>query len=147
MIAVIALGLLAMLACLALQVLASVFAARYFAQASKQPLGPKPLRGIFLQFSTLMIVLMIGNIVQVAFWASLYKLLGAFPDFETAMYFSGVTFTSLGYGEVLLEGRMRLLGPLQAANGLMMFGITTALFISAVQQVTAKWIAEQSTRA
>jgi hypothetical protein len=147
MIAVIALGLLAMLACLALQVLASVFAARYFAQASKQPLGPKPLRGIFLQFSTLMMVLMIGNIVQVAFWASLYKLLGAFPDFETAMYFSGVTFTSLGYGEVLLEGRMRLLGPLQAANGLMMFGITTALFISAVQQVTAKWIAEQSTRA
>ena len=146
MIAVITLGLLAMLACLALQVLASVFAARYFAQASKQPLGPKPLRGIFLQFSILMIVLMIGNIVQVAFWALLYRLLGAFPDFETAMYFSGVTFTSLGYGEVLLEGRMRLLGPLQAANGLMMFGITTALFISAVQQVTAKWIAAQSAR-
>ena len=45
MIAVIALGLLAMLACLALQVLAGVFAARYFAQASRQPLGPKPLSG------------------------------------------------------------------------------------------------------
>ena len=145
MIAVIALGLL-MWACLALQVLASVFAARYFAQASKKPFGPKPLRGIFLQFSILMIVLMIGNIVQVAFWALLYRLLGAIADFETAMYFSGVTFTSLGYGEVLLEGRMRLLGPLQAANGLMMFGITTALFISAVQQVTAKWIAAQSAR-
>ncbi|WP_419694449.1 ion channel [Mesorhizobium muleiense] len=147
MIAVVTLGLLAMLACLALQVLASVFAARYFAQASKQPLGPKPLRGIFLQFSILMVVLMIGNIVQVAFWALLYKLLGAFEDFETAMYFSGVTFTSLGYGDIVLDGRMRLLGPLQAANGLMMFGITTALFISAVQQVTAKWIAAQSTRA
>ena len=146
MIAVIALGLLAMLACLALQVLASVFAARYFAQASQRPLGPKPLRGIFLQFSILMMVLMIGNIVQVAFWALLYRLLGAFEDFETAMYFSGVTFTSLGYGDVVLDGRMRLLGPLQAANGLMMFGITTALFIAAVQQVTAKWIAGQSTR-
>jgi hypothetical protein len=146
MIAVITLGMLAMLACLALQVLASVFAARYFAQASKQPLGPKPLREIYLQFSILMIMLMIGNIVQVAFWALCYRLLGAFPDFETAMYFSGVTFTSLGYGEVLLEGRIRLLGPLQAANGLMMFGITTALFISAVQQTTAKWIAAQSAR-
>ena len=146
MIAVIALGLLAMLACLALQVLASVFAARYFAQASKQPLGPKPLRGIFLQFSILMVVLMIGNIVQVAFWALLYKLLGAFEDFETAMYFSGVTFTSLGYGDIVLDGRMRLLGPLQAANGLMMFGITTALFVSAVQQVTAKWTAAKSAR-
>ena len=144
MIIVIFVGLLVMLACLALQVLASVLAARYFAQASKQPLGPKPLRGIFIQFSVLMIVLMIGNIVQVAIWGLLYKSLGAFEDFETAMYFSGVTFTSLGYGEVLLEGRMRLLGPLQAANGLMMFGISTALFISAIQQVTAKWIAAQS---
>ena len=66
MITVIVFGLLAMSACLALQVLASVFAAHYFAQASKQPFGPKPLRGIFLQFSILMIVLMIGNIVQVA---------------------------------------------------------------------------------
>lgn len=146
MITVIALGLLAMLACLALQVLASVFAARYFAQTSRQPLGPKPLRRIFLQFSILMLVLMIGNIVQVAFWALLYRLLGAFEDFETAMYFSGVTFTSLGYGDVVLDGRMRLLGPLQAANGLMMFGITTALFISVIQQVTAKWIAAQSAR-
>jgi len=62
------------------------------------------------------------------------------------MYFSGVTFTSLGYGDVVLDGRMRLLGPLQAANGLMMFGITTAIFISAVQQTTAKWIAPQSPR-
>jgi len=140
-IAVIALGLLAMSACLALQALASVLAARYFARASRQPLGPKPWWGIFLQFSILMIVLMIGNIVQVAFWALLYSTLGAFEDFETAMYFSGVTFTSLGYGDVVLDGRMRLLGPLQAANGLMMFGITTALFIAAVQQVTAKWTA------
>jgi hypothetical protein len=146
MIAVIALGMLAMLVCLALQVLASAFAARYFARASRQPLGPKPWRRIFLQFSILLIMLMIGNIVQVAVWASLYRMLGAFPDFETAMYFSGVTFTSLGYGDVVLDGRMRLLGPLQAGNGLMMFGITTALFISAIQQTTAKWIAAQPVR-
>ena len=93
-----------------------------------------------------MIVLMLGNIVQVAFWALLYSALGAFEDFETAVYFSGVTFTSLGYGDVVLDGRMRLLAPLQAANGLMMFGITTALFIAAVQQAIAKWTAAQSAR-
>ena len=62
------------------------------------------------------------------------------------MYFSGVTFTSLGYGDVLLKDEMRLLGPLQAANGLMMFGITTALFITAAQQVIAKWNASQPDR-
>ena len=127
-----------MSACLALQALASVLAARHFARAGKRPLGPKPWRAIFLEFSILMIVLMLGNIVQVVFWALLYSALGAFEDFETAVYFSGVTFTSLGYGDVVLSGRMRLLAPLQAANGLMMFGITTALFIAAVQHAIGK---------
>jgi hypothetical protein len=147
MITVLVVGLLAMSVCVALQALASMLAARYFARATKQPLGPKPWRSIFLQFSILMIVLMIGNIVQVAFWALLYRSLGAFEDFETAVYFSGVTFTSLGYGDVVLSGRMRLLAPLQAANGLMMFGVTTALFIAAVQHATAKWTAAHPARA
>jgi hypothetical protein len=146
-ITVLVVGLLAMSACLALQALASVLAVRYFARATRQPLGPHPWRAIFLQISILMIVLMIGNIVQVAFWALLYSLLGAFEDFETAVYFSGVTFTSLGYGDVVLDGRMRLLAPLQAANGLMMFGITTALFIAAVQHAIGKWTAAPPARA
>ena len=142
MILVISVGLLAMLACLGLQALASAVAARYFAQTAKSPLGSKPWRAIFQQMATLMIVLMLGNIVQIAFWAALYRVFGGFDDFETAVYFSGVTFTSLGYGDVVLTGRLRLLAPLQAANGLMMFGITTALFIAAVQQAIAKWTEE-----
>lgn len=146
MISAIVLGLLAMLVCLALQVLAAIFAVRYFAQIPKKPLGLRPWKETFLPFSILMIGLMMGNIIQVAFWALLYRLLGAFADFETAMYFSGVTFTSLGYGDVVLDGRMRLLGPLQAANGLMMFGITTALSIAAAQQVTTKWVAAQAAK-
>ncbi|CAN7464235.1 potassium channel family protein [Rhizobium leguminosarum] len=145
MIKVIGLGLLAMAICLALQALASVLAARYFAHARTQPVGRKPWRMTFVRFSVLMIVLMLGNILQVAFWALLYRVLGAFEDFETAMYFSGVTFTSLGYGDVVLDGRIRLLGPLQAANGLMMFGITTALFFSAIQQAMGKLVAANQT--
>jgi hypothetical protein len=66
-IALLALGLLAMSGCLAPQALASVLAARFFAWAVKQPLGRKPLRATFLQFAMLMIVLMLGNIVQVGF--------------------------------------------------------------------------------
>ncbi|CAK08628.1 potassium channel protein [Rhizobium leguminosarum] len=145
MIKVIGLGLLAMAICLGLQALASVLAARYFSHARTQPVGRNPWRTVFVQFSVLMIVLMLGNIFQVAFWALLYRVLGAFEDFETAMYFSGVTFTSLGYGDVVLEGRIRLLAPLQAANGLMMFGITTALFFSAIQQAMGKLAAANQT--
>ena len=143
MIALLAFGLAAMTACLAIQVLASLGAVLYFAGVAQRPLGPKPRRAILLLFSALMIVLMLGNILQVAFWAVCYVALGALEDLETAVYFSGVTFTSLGYGDVVLKGRLRLLAPLQAANGLMMFGITTAVFIAAVQQTIARWSAHQ----
>jgi hypothetical protein len=141
MITVLALGLLAMSTCLGLQVRAPMLAVRYFARAGKHPLGPNPRQAIFLQFSISMMAPMLGNIVQNAFWALVYPALGAFEDLETAVYFSGVTFTSLGCDDVVLHSRTRLLVPLQAANGLMMFGISTALFMAAVQHAVAKWTA------
>jgi hypothetical protein len=140
LIVILSLGLLATMVCLALQVVASVLAVRYFARVAKRPPGPSPRWAVFLEFSILMLTLMIGNIVQAAFWALIYMALGAFEDFETALYFSGATFTSLGYGDVVLNGRERLVAPLQAANGLMMFGITTGLFIAAFQHAIKKWI-------
>ena len=136
-------GLLAMLACLAMQVAASVIGANYFGRTSRVPLGSRPWRWIILQFSVLMLVLMIGSLVQIILWAALYQAFDAFDGFETALYFSGVTFTSLGYGDVTLSGRIRMLAPLQAATGLMMFGITTALLIAAFQRASEKWAMEQ----
>ena len=126
------------LACLVFQALASVVATRYFARHSRRAEKSKSWRKIFLQFSMLMVILMLGNIVQIVLWAVLYRAFGAVRDFEEALYFSGVTFTSLGYGDVVLQGRIRLLAPLQAANGLMMFGVTTAVFIAAVERSIAR---------
>lgn len=131
-------GVLVALVCLSLQALASMVAARYFSRAARRRLGPKPGLTIFLQFSVLMVVLMLGNVVQIVIWALLYRIVGAFKDFETAAYFSGVTFTTLGYGDVVLPPRLRLVGVLQAANGVMMFGITTAGFVAAVQHTMAE---------
>jgi hypothetical protein len=146
MIRIISLGLLTMTVCLAFQAMASVYAARYFVWVAKRPTGRNPWWTIFLRFSVLMIVLMLGNIAQVVVWALLYNWLGAIESFETAMYFSGVTFTSLGFGDVVLVGHMRLLAPLQAANGLMMYGISTAVFIAAIQNATTKWLAARKVR-
>lgn len=140
MIEIVSLGLLATMVCLAFQVVASVLAVRYFARVAKRPPGPAPRSTVFLEFSILMLTLMLGNIVQAAFWALIYMALGAFEDFETALYFSGLTFTSLGYGDVVVNGRVRLIAPLQAANGLMMFGVTAGLFFAAFQHGIKKWI-------
>jgi len=131
-------GLLVGLACLFLQAAASMIGARYFSHAARKPLGARPSLTIFMQFSVLMVVLMLGNVLQILIWALLYWSMGAFETLEIAAYFSGVTFTTLGYGDFTLPPRLRLVGVLQAANGVMMFGITTAAFVAAVQHTMAQ---------
>ena len=56
------------------------------------------------------------------------------PHFEEALYFSTVTYTTLGYGDVILDERWRLLGSFEAANGIVMFGWTTALIFVAIRR-------------
>lgn len=88
---------------------------------------------IFLMF--------IVSVLEVLVWALTYMGLGAIQNIEQALYFSMVTFTTLGYGDVLLDERWRLLGSFEAANGIIMFGWTTAIVIAVVQRV---YYSEQS---
>ncbi|MFZ5780785.1 MAG: potassium channel family protein [Pseudomonadota bacterium] len=60
----------------------------------------------------------------VIYWAA------ALPDFEAALYFSTASFTTVGYGDVVLEKSWRLLGAIEGANGLLLFGWSTAFLIS-----------------
>lgn len=75
----------------------------------------------------------IASIAEVWCWAALYLLLDVFESVEAATYFSTVTFTTLGYGDIVLEPPFRLLTAFQAANGLFLFGWSTALVFAVVQ--------------
>ena len=79
--------------------------------------------------------LFLATVLQVWTWAILYVVIGALEDFETALYFSTVSFTTLGYGDVVLDKEWRLLASFEAANGLFMFGWSTALVFAVVQWV------------
>lgn len=68
-------------------------------------------------------------------WALAYLMLGALPSLETAVYFSLVTFTTLGFGDVILPPEWRLLAGMEAANGFLSFGLLTALLVEALRQV------------
>lgn len=57
------------------------------------------------------------------------------PDLESALYFSMVTFTTVGYGDVVVTGNWRILAALESANGVVIFGWTTALIVYVVQQL------------
>src|SRR3954468_24748170 len=63
-------------------------------------------------------------LTQVAAWAGAFVTCGALPDFATAFYHSGVNFTTVGYGDIVMTPEWRLLGPLEAANGVLMFGLS-----------------------
>jgi len=77
-----------------------------------------------------MIVLFAGHILQFATWALLFTWLGEFTDFATAFYHSTVNFTSLGYGDMVMSEQWRLLGALEAANGVLMFGLSAGTILS-----------------
>jgi hypothetical protein len=76
-----------------------------------------------------------GHLLSIALWALLLCLCGEFGQFEAAYYHSAMNYSTLGYGDIVMSIRWRLLGPLEAINGVMMFGISTALFFALMQRL------------
>ena len=75
------------------------------------------------------------SLMDIAIWAGAYLLVNAINNVETAFYFSTVTFTTLGYGDVVIEENWRLMAAFEAANGIIIFGLTTAVVVAVVQRV------------
>lgn len=88
-----------------------------------------------LLLSYFVLWLFVATIIEVWAWAMLYRLIGAVGSTEEALYFSTTTFTTLGFGDITLDDQWRLLSSFEGANGLLMFGWSTALIFAAVQKV------------
>jgi hypothetical protein len=73
--------------------------------------------------------------IEVWLWASAYWWTGALPTFETALYFSTATFSTLGYGDVILDQKWRLFGSLEGINGFLLIGWSTAYLIAAATRL------------
>lgn len=83
----------------------------------------------------IVLVMFAVSIVEVLLWAITYMVVETIEGFEKAFYFSMVTFTTLGYGDIVLTGTWRLLASFEAAIGIIMFGWTTAIVFAAVQYI------------
>ena len=81
------------------------------------------------------LLMLLLSFVEIAVWAGVYLMAGAVEKIEAALYFSMVTFTTLGYGDVLVDERWRLMAAFEAAPGIIIFGLTTAVVVAAVQKV------------
>ena len=83
---------------------------------------------------TLFAGIVLLHLAQTSLWAAFYYAQDLFSDFETSLYFSMVSFTTIGYGDVVLPQRWRLLGGIEGISGVLLCGLSAA-FIFAVINV------------
>lgn len=76
-----------------------------------------------------------AHIAEIWVWAFFYLISGALPDFEEALYFSTATFTTVGFGDVVLDKTWRLVSSFQAANGFILFGWSTAFIFEVMSRI------------
>jgi hypothetical protein len=126
------LGVATMGICLALQIALLTRALLYYTHHHPGT-GSMSYLGLMGVLNGVMLLLIVGNLAQVAIWALLFVFLGEFDRYQTAFYHSAVNFATLGYGDIVMSEGRRILGPVQAINGILMVGVTTAAFMTVLR--------------
>jgi voltage-gated potassium channel len=80
-------------------------------------------------------LLLVLHLLEMSLWAAAYTIANVLPDFETSLYYSLKSYTTVGYGDVLPDNSWRLLGPIEAAVGVLMLGLSTSIIVAAVQRI------------
>jgi hypothetical protein len=128
-------GVPVMLLCLVVQVAVVFWCVRYCARRSARGPGNRLPLATIRPLAVAMLAMMTANLLQIALWGCLFVQLGEFDDLYAAIYHSAVNFTSLGYGDVVMNQEWKLLGPLEAANGVLMMAMTAAALTAILQNV------------
>jgi hypothetical protein len=92
-----------------------------------------------LQQAGVILIVVLGlfaiHAAQIWLYAVVYIALGEFQNFEPALYFSTSSFTTVGYGEIVIESRWRILAAIQSANGFLLLGWSTVFLISVLSRL------------
>jgi len=121
----------------AIHALGTAFLVRYLANTFLDRTGHWGSKRVLTALMLAALVLVFLHTLEIMVWAGVYKLLvpvGELASFEAAVYFSFVTFTTLGYGDITLSEGYRLLSGIQALNGILLVGWSTALMFAVVQK-------------
>jgi len=108
-----------------------VLAARRVAATA---MAMRPFRRLFVATGLAAVALMMGHVIEVAVWATVYALAGVAPG-ANPVYFAFVNYTTLGYGDVVPAAEWQLIGPITAMNGVLLFGLSTAVLFEVLRTV------------
>jgi hypothetical protein len=100
-----------------------------------------PITWLLIRIAWLLIVI---HMFEIAVWALFFWWEKCLPNVESAFYFSGVTYATLGYGDLLLPKEWRLFGPLEALTGNLMVGLSIAFFFVIVSKSVLQRTDERS---
>lgn len=124
-----------MLLCLIVQAAVAFWSVRYYVRQSFAGATSRKFVAGLRPLLVAMLAMLAGNLVQIILWGSLFVWLGEFNELYEAVYHSAVNFSSLGYGDVVMTRNWKLLGPLEAVNGVLMLGMTAAALMVILQQL------------
>jgi len=108
---------------------------------AQPPTQPWPITLLLIRLTWLLILI---HAAEISVWAFFYLWAGCLPDAESAFYFSGVTYTTIGYGDIVLPKPWRMLGPIEGATGILMCGLSAGVFFAAVTKIYAPQLEERS---
>ena len=91
-----------------------------------------PIAWLLIRVTWLLILI---HVAEITVWALFYLWGGCLPDAESAFYFSGVTYATIGYGDLVLPKPWRMLGPVEGLTGILMCGLSAGLFFAVVTRI------------
>jgi hypothetical protein len=98
----------------------------------------------FIILLSAVVLVLAANTICVWIWAILFKAIGVFSTLEEAVYFSIVSFTTVGYGDVVVDKNWRILSGFVSINGLLAFGIFTAFIIEVIRELSARFLRHEN---
>ena len=103
-------------------------------RAAEMDVLRRPFQRLIVVTGFAAVALMVGHVTEVAVWASVYALAGIAPG-ANPVYFAFVNYTTLGYGDVVPAAGWQLIGPITAMNGVLLFGLSTAVLFEVLRTV------------
>lgn len=100
--------------------------------AGMPPLRLWPITGRLVWVACWLILL---HVIEIAIWGGFYHWQGLLADAESAFYFSGATYTTIGYGDVVLAKPWRIFGPIEGLIGILMCGLSAGFFFAEVSNI------------
>jgi len=94
-----------------------------------------PSWSVILRLIRIAFWLIFAHLVEIVAWAFFYAGFGVFPDLESSLYFSAVTYTTVGYGDLVPPQQWRLLAGVEGLTGILMCGWSTGFFFAVVSRL------------